>query len=456
MHPQAEVLAILGSGRQALSHYSVFTEMFSFKEVPVHHTKPHVNYFMHILDSQKYQQVTFILITSSSKVRVWSRRKQSAERFCSSVSGPVIICDSVEEAVRGADAIVTVTRCTEPVLFGRWVKPGAHVAGEKKMNPQRTAGTLVTCMCARKPIGNRFCVSPKNMQNASLQNSGSLLNPNFQNSPCFLKLQICHGKCFSGKILFFLNCFSPILINCFAPVAEQRWVLAGQTGGSSMKRWWRRQWCMSTAGRERWPSLVTSFSHRSACHCALDQITEVLQNMLVKKERGFCICWFSGGGVCRAWRCYKRDKAGTQGEDDCVQIPRWATSDVGLVHITWNILYTSKSVYNNVNLISLGVNVTLTVFVFFLNTRNGRWRCSFCWAGVWPMESPSIKVILIWHDFSTTEELVSSGNLQISKQSRGVGWKPVLTRWLNKNFCQPKDKKNILLTNSIKTEHANP
>lgn len=33
MHPEAEVLTILGTGKQALSHYDVFTEMFAFKEV---------------------------------------------------------------------------------------------------------------------------------------------------------------------------------------------------------------------------------------------------------------------------------------------------------------------------------------------------------------------------------------------------------------------------------------
>lgn len=69
---------------------------------------------------------------SSPQVRVWSRTRKWVEKFSQSVSGPVKICDSVEEAVRGADAIVTVTRCTEPVLFGQWVKPGAHVAGKKK------------------------------------------------------------------------------------------------------------------------------------------------------------------------------------------------------------------------------------------------------------------------------------------------------------------------------------
>lgn len=36
MRPDAEVLTILGSGKQALSHYNVFTEMFSFKEVKTH------------------------------------------------------------------------------------------------------------------------------------------------------------------------------------------------------------------------------------------------------------------------------------------------------------------------------------------------------------------------------------------------------------------------------------
>ncbi|MEQ2193964.1 hypothetical protein XENOCAPTIV_019641, partial [Xenoophorus captivus] len=94
MSPGAEVLAILGSGKQALSHYNVFTEIFSFKEV-----------------------------------RVWSQTKERVERFVRSVEGPVRGCSSAEEAVRGADVIVTVTRSTEPVLYGQWVKAGAHVAG---------------------------------------------------------------------------------------------------------------------------------------------------------------------------------------------------------------------------------------------------------------------------------------------------------------------------------------
>uniref|UniRef100_A0A3Q1IIZ8 Ketimine reductase mu-crystallin n=1 Tax=Anabas testudineus TaxID=64144 RepID=A0A3Q1IIZ8_ANATE len=100
MRSEAEVLAILGTGRQALSHYNIFTDMFSFKEV-----------------------------------RVWSRSREGVERFGRSVSGPVTACVSVEEAVRGADVIVTVTTSTEPVLFGQWVKPGAHVAAVGACRP---------------------------------------------------------------------------------------------------------------------------------------------------------------------------------------------------------------------------------------------------------------------------------------------------------------------------------
>lgn len=64
------------------------------------------------------------------QVRVWSRTRQRVDMFCQSVPGPVKAFSSVEEAVRGADVIVTVTRSTEPVLFGAWVKPGAHVSGK--------------------------------------------------------------------------------------------------------------------------------------------------------------------------------------------------------------------------------------------------------------------------------------------------------------------------------------
>ncbi|XP_043943157.1 ketimine reductase mu-crystallin [Protopterus annectens] len=90
----AKVLCILGAGNLSYSHYDVFTEMFSFQEV-----------------------------------RIWDYKQSNSERFASSVKGTVQVCSSAKEAVVGADVILTVTMATEPVLFGEWVKPGAHICG---------------------------------------------------------------------------------------------------------------------------------------------------------------------------------------------------------------------------------------------------------------------------------------------------------------------------------------
>ncbi|OWK11145.1 CRYM [Cervus elaphus hippelaphus] len=80
--PNSEVLCILGAGVQAYSHYEIFTEQFFFKEV-----------------------------------RIWNRTKENAEKFVNSVPGEVRVCSSVQEAVTGADVIITVTMATEPILF---------------------------------------------------------------------------------------------------------------------------------------------------------------------------------------------------------------------------------------------------------------------------------------------------------------------------------------------------
>ena len=39
---------------------------------------------------------------------------------------------SLEEAVAGADVVITVTLATKPVLFGKWLKPGTVVCCKQK------------------------------------------------------------------------------------------------------------------------------------------------------------------------------------------------------------------------------------------------------------------------------------------------------------------------------------
>jgi ornithine cyclodeaminase/alanine dehydrogenase-like protein (mu-crystallin family) len=85
----ASVLAIIGSGVQARSHLEALRIIRRFEDV-----------------------------------RVWSPRH--AEDFARQFDG-VRATSSAEEAVRGADVVVTATTSKVPVLFGEWLSPGAHI-----------------------------------------------------------------------------------------------------------------------------------------------------------------------------------------------------------------------------------------------------------------------------------------------------------------------------------------
>jgi len=87
--PAAKILAILGSGVQSRSHAEALQLVRNFEEI-----------------------------------RVWSPTREHAERFAKEVGGKAM---SAEEAVRGADVVVTTTNSKTPVVKGSWLKPGCHV-----------------------------------------------------------------------------------------------------------------------------------------------------------------------------------------------------------------------------------------------------------------------------------------------------------------------------------------
>src|SRR5437588_5019679 len=87
--PDARTLAILGSGVQARSHMEALRLVRQFKEI-----------------------------------RVWSPNQGHAAQFAKEIGAEAM---SAEEAVRGADVVVTVTSSKTPVLRGAWLKPGSHV-----------------------------------------------------------------------------------------------------------------------------------------------------------------------------------------------------------------------------------------------------------------------------------------------------------------------------------------
>jgi len=85
----AKVLAILGSGVQAHSHFDALSHVRAFREV-----------------------------------RVWSRTLERARQFAAEHGA---IAMDARAAVRGADVVVTATPAREPILKGAWLEPGAHV-----------------------------------------------------------------------------------------------------------------------------------------------------------------------------------------------------------------------------------------------------------------------------------------------------------------------------------------
>lgn len=94
--PDADNLAILGYGEQALQHLRAMAAVRKLR-----------------------------------RVRVWGRSQERAEHFAreggEAVDCTIEVCSSVEAAVAGASLICTVTAAAEPILTGGMIAPGAHL-----------------------------------------------------------------------------------------------------------------------------------------------------------------------------------------------------------------------------------------------------------------------------------------------------------------------------------------
>jgi ornithine cyclodeaminase/alanine dehydrogenase-like protein (mu-crystallin family) len=104
----ARVLAILGSGVQARSHFEALPLVHDFREV-----------------------------------RAWSPNPARLREFVAARN--VTACDSAEHAVRDADVVVLATSSITPVIDDAWVAPGTHViaVGACRYNHRETDPRLV-------------------------------------------------------------------------------------------------------------------------------------------------------------------------------------------------------------------------------------------------------------------------------------------------------------------------
>jgi len=64
-------------------------------------------------------------VVDDPELRIWSRTPEHAEALA--LESHAVVCDTVEEAVDGADVVCTCTAAREPVLKRAWLRPGAHV-----------------------------------------------------------------------------------------------------------------------------------------------------------------------------------------------------------------------------------------------------------------------------------------------------------------------------------------
>ena len=72
------------------------------------------------------------LVRDIKKVTIWCPTLAESERFCEKHKAEYpdiefVPCANCEDAVKDADIINTVTPSSVPVLFGAWVKEGAHI-----------------------------------------------------------------------------------------------------------------------------------------------------------------------------------------------------------------------------------------------------------------------------------------------------------------------------------------
>lgn len=94
--PEAGVVGLIGTGRQARTQLMGLAAVFALREVRVFSPTP-------------------------------ENRCAFAVEMSSQLDVPVAAVEAAQDAVRGADIVVAATNSSEPVLRGAWLEPGMHV-----------------------------------------------------------------------------------------------------------------------------------------------------------------------------------------------------------------------------------------------------------------------------------------------------------------------------------------
>jgi ectoine utilization protein EutC len=90
----------------------------------------------------RYQIQLLPLVRAFREVRVWGRDRNKADACVedlrrAAIPSAFLVADSVEQAVRGADLVITVTASREPLLRAEWLAPGATVIAVGSDGPDK-------------------------------------------------------------------------------------------------------------------------------------------------------------------------------------------------------------------------------------------------------------------------------------------------------------------------------
>jgi len=93
----------------------------------------------------RYQLDALAQVRGFEEVRVWGRSPERAAACVDELSTrerlpegcAYLVASSVEQAVEGADVVVTCTASTEPLVRAEWLKPGSHVTALGSDGPDK-------------------------------------------------------------------------------------------------------------------------------------------------------------------------------------------------------------------------------------------------------------------------------------------------------------------------------
>ena len=135
--PDASVLCLMGAGNQALGHARAISQ-----------------------------------IRPITEIRFWDIDLERSKAACATLEQEgytnVIAVETAEQAVRGAHIVCTVSKATEPILFGDWLMPGAHVNAVGCCSPNYRELDLSVLKCGKVYV---------DQMEASMASAGDLLIP---------------------------------------------------------------------------------------------------------------------------------------------------------------------------------------------------------------------------------------------------------------------------------------